>query len=167
MTSLDSPSWIRVGDRFTKASDQSNQRSDQGDMDSQIVTIDQFAAAMASIQEAIASLSQRINGQQAQQVPIQEDTQFDTTIPPPPSHSQAAPQTIPFTLHSQTEVSPPPAIVPTPISEDPHARMDKLEQKLRQMRTSEELLLGRILMEHLWPVYRPSSGCLRLRDTQA
>ena len=30
-----------------------------------------------------------------------------------------------------------PAIVPTPISEDPHARMDKLEQKLRQMRTSE------------------------------
>ncbi|RVW40008.1 hypothetical protein CK203_088932, partial [Vitis vinifera] len=35
------------------------------------------------------------------------------------------------------KVAPPPAIVPTPISEDPHARMDKLEQKLRQMRTSE------------------------------
>ncbi|RVW59359.1 Transposon Ty3-G Gag-Pol polyprotein [Vitis vinifera] len=59
----------------------------------------------------------------------------DHTTPPP--HSQPAPQTIPFTLHSQTEVAPPPAIVPTPISEDPHARMDKLEQKLRQMRTSE------------------------------
>ncbi|RVW20845.1 hypothetical protein CK203_111905 [Vitis vinifera] len=106
-------------------------------MDSQIVTVDQFAAAMASIQEAIANLGQRIDGQQAQQVPVQEDTQFDTTVPPPPPHSQPAPQTIPFTLHSQTEVAPPPAIVPTPISEDPHARMDKLEQKLRQMRTSE------------------------------
>nr|CAN82997.1 hypothetical protein VITISV_013264 [Vitis vinifera] len=58
-------------------------------------------------------------------------------VPPPPPHSQPAPRTIPFTLHSQTEVAPPPAIVPTPISEDPHARMDKLEQKLRQMRTSE------------------------------
>ena len=53
MTSLDSPSWIRVGGRLTRASDQSYQRSDQGDMDSQIVTVDQFATAMASIQEAI------------------------------------------------------------------------------------------------------------------
>nr|CAN71602.1 hypothetical protein VITISV_008050 [Vitis vinifera] len=55
---------------------------------------------MASIQEALASLGQRIDGH-------------------------------------QTEVTPPPAIVPTPISEDPHAHMDRLEQKLRQMRTSE------------------------------
>nr|CAN76697.1 hypothetical protein VITISV_009720 [Vitis vinifera] len=113
VTSLDSPSWIRVGGRLTRASDQLDQRSDQGDMDSQIVTVDQFAAAMASIQEALASLGKRIDGQQAQQVPIQEDIQFDTTVPPPPPH------------------------MPTPISEDPHARMDKLEQKLRQMRTSE------------------------------
>ena len=52
MTSLDSPSWIRVGGRLTRALDQSDQRSDKGDMDSQIVTVDQFAAAMASIQEA-------------------------------------------------------------------------------------------------------------------
>ncbi|RVW39447.1 hypothetical protein CK203_106557 [Vitis vinifera] len=34
VTSLDSPSWIRVGGRLTRASDQSDQRSDQGDMDS-------------------------------------------------------------------------------------------------------------------------------------
>ena len=34
-------------------------------MDSQIVTVDQFAAAMDSIQEALASLGQRIDGQQA------------------------------------------------------------------------------------------------------
>ena len=68
MTSLDSPLWITVGGRLTRAPDQLDQRSDRGDMDSQIVTVDQFAAAMASIQEAIASLGQRIDGQQAQQV---------------------------------------------------------------------------------------------------
>ena len=52
-----------------KVSDQSDQRSYQRDMDSQIVTVDQFAEVMASIQEAIASLDRRIDGQQAQQVP--------------------------------------------------------------------------------------------------
>ena len=35
-------------------------------MDSQIVIVDQFAAAMTSILEAIANLGQRIDGQQAQ-----------------------------------------------------------------------------------------------------
>ncbi|RVW13568.1 hypothetical protein CK203_091955 [Vitis vinifera] len=51
---------------LTRVSNQSDQRSDQRDMDSQIVIVDQFAAAMASIQEALASLGQRIDGQQAQ-----------------------------------------------------------------------------------------------------
>ena len=88
LTDLDSPLWIRVGGRLTRASNQLDQRSDKGDMDSQIVIVDQFAATMASIQEAIASLGQRIDGQQAQQVPVQEETQFDTTVPPPPPHSQ-------------------------------------------------------------------------------
>ena len=35
-------------------------------MDSQVVIVDQFATTMASIQEAIASLGQRMDGQQAQ-----------------------------------------------------------------------------------------------------
>ena len=55
-------SWIRVGGRLIKASDPSDQRSDQRDMDLQIVTIDQFAAAMTSIQEAIASIGRKIDG---------------------------------------------------------------------------------------------------------
>ena len=46
-----------------RVSDQLDQRSDQRDMDSQIVTVNQFAEAMASIQEAIASLGRRIDGQ--------------------------------------------------------------------------------------------------------
>ena len=74
MTDLDSPLWIRVGGRLSRVSDQSDQRLDQRDIDSQVVTVDQFAVAMASIQEAIANLGQRIDGQQTQQVPIQEDT---------------------------------------------------------------------------------------------
>ncbi|RVW32710.1 Transposon Ty3-I Gag-Pol polyprotein [Vitis vinifera] len=103
--SLGLTSWIRVGGRLIRVSDQLDQRSDQRDMDSHIVTVDQFAEAMASIQEAIASLGQRIDGQQAQQVPPLDGAQHDHTVPPPP----------------------PP--------KDPHARMDRLEQGLRQLRT--------------------------------
>ena len=62
---MGSTSWIRVGGRLIKASDPLDQRSDQRDIDSQIVTVDQFAATMTSIQEAIASLDRRIDGQQA------------------------------------------------------------------------------------------------------
>ena len=59
-------------------------------------------------------------------------------MPPPPPPSQSAPQAIPFTLYSQTEVAPPLITMPTPTSEDPHARMDMLEQRLRQLRTSDK-----------------------------
>ena len=71
---------------------------------------------MASIQEAIANLGQRIDGQQTQHVPIQEGALYDPTVPLPPPPSQSASQPIPFILHSQTEVALPPIIVPTPIS---------------------------------------------------
>ena len=57
MPNLDSPSWTRVRGRLNRASKKPDQRLDQRDMDSQIVTVDQFSAAMASIQEAIASPS--------------------------------------------------------------------------------------------------------------
>ena len=127
LTDLDLPLWIRVRGRLTRVSDQSDQRSDQRDMDSQIVTVDQFSTAMASIQEAIANLGQRIDGQQTQQVPVQESAQFDTIVPPPSLPSQSVPQTVPFTLHSQIEVASPPVTSPIPTSEDPHTRMDRLE----------------------------------------
>ena len=58
-----SPLWIRVGGRLTRVLDQSDQRSDKRDMDSQIVTVNQFVVAMASIQETIANLGQIIDGQ--------------------------------------------------------------------------------------------------------
>ena len=47
---------------------------------------------------------------------------------------------MPLTLHSQTKVAPPPVTMPTPTSEDPHARMDRLEQRLRQLRTSDRAI---------------------------
>ena len=140
MTDLDLPLWIRVGDRFTRVSNQSDQRSDKRDMDSHIVTVDQFGAAMTSIQEALASLGQRIDGQQTQQVLVQESAQFDTTVPLPTSPSQSAPQPMFFTLPSQVEVAPLPVTLPIPTLEDPHARMDRLEQRLRQMRTSDRAI---------------------------
>ncbi|RVW27109.1 hypothetical protein VitviT2T_011710 [Vitis vinifera] len=95
---------------------------------------------MASIQEDIASLGRRIDGQQAQQVPPQDGAQYDPTVLPPPPPSQLAPQAMPFTLHSQIEVAPPPVTVPTPTSEDLHAPMDRLEQRLRQLRTSDRAI---------------------------
>ena len=74
-----------------RASDQLDQRSDQRDIDPQILTVDQFVATMASIQEAIASLGQRIDGQQPQQVLPQDDAHYDPIVPSPPLPSQSTP----------------------------------------------------------------------------
>ena len=103
-------------------------------------TVDQFVATIASIQETITNLGQMIDEQQTQQVPAQESAQFDTTVPlhPPPSHS--TPQVILFTLHSQTDVALPPIKLPIQTSKDPHTRMDRLEQRLRQMRVSDRII---------------------------
>ena len=49
-------SWIRVKGRLVRVSKMT-------DMDHQVVTVDQFTTAMASIQEALASLRQDIGGQ--------------------------------------------------------------------------------------------------------
>ena len=47
--SLDTPSWVRVEGRLVRYSERQS-------MDQQVVTMDQFTTAMASIQEALASL---------------------------------------------------------------------------------------------------------------
>ena len=54
--SLDTPSRVRVEGRLV-------QYSERQSRDQQVVTVDQFTAAMASIQEALASLRQEIGGQ--------------------------------------------------------------------------------------------------------
>ncbi|RVW51347.1 hypothetical protein CK203_075435 [Vitis vinifera] len=77
-------------------------------------------------------------GQQGRPPVARDDAQYDPTVLPPPPPSQSTPQAMPFTLHSQTGVAPPPITVPTPTSKDPHACMDRLEQGLRQLRTSDK-----------------------------
>ncbi|KAL6314482.1 hypothetical protein AAG906_025967 [Vitis piasezkii] len=56
---LGSSSWIRVGGRLIRVSNQ----LDQTYMDSHVVTVDQFPIAMASIQEVITSFGQMMDGQ--------------------------------------------------------------------------------------------------------
>ena len=79
---------------------------------------------MASIQEAIAGLGQRIDGQQA---PPQDSAQYDSTAPPPPPLSQSVPHPTPYVLHSQIDATPLPIVAPILASDDAHARMDRLE----------------------------------------
>ena len=57
-----------------------------------MVIVDQFPTTMASIQEVITSFGQMMDGQQAQQVPIQESVQYDPTISSSLQPSQTAPQ---------------------------------------------------------------------------
>ena len=49
MTNLDLPSWMKVRGRLTRVSDQLEQGLYHRDMDSQMVTVNQFVVAMASI----------------------------------------------------------------------------------------------------------------------
>ena len=102
-------------------------------MDSQVVTIAQFAATMALIQEVIAGLSQRIDGQQA---PSRDSAQYDSTTSPPPQLNQSVPHPAPHVLHNQTDVTPLPVIAPVPILENAHAHMDIFEQRMRRVRVS-------------------------------
>ncbi|RVW65905.1 hypothetical protein CK203_007280 [Vitis vinifera] len=102
--SLGIVSWIRVEGRLVRV-------SDTPDMDQQVVTVDQFTAAMASIQEALASLRQEISGQQVHQAS-------------------------PYVLHGHSEIAPP-AVAQAVVADDTHARMDRIEQCMRQMRVSD------------------------------
>ena len=60
-------------------------------MDQQVVTVDQFTAAMASIQEALASLRQEIGSQQSRPSVVQNETLHDSLPPPPPPPIPAVP----------------------------------------------------------------------------
>ncbi|KAL6332556.1 hypothetical protein AAG906_008976 [Vitis piasezkii] len=87
-------------------------RIKHGSVDCQVdqfttTTVDQFTTIMGSIQEALASLKQEID----------------------------MPQTPPYLLHGHSEVSPP-AVVQTTILEDTHACMDRIKQRIRQLRVS-------------------------------
>ena len=50
------------------------------------------------------------------------------------------PQASPYVLHGHSEVAPP-AVVPTTVTDDAYARMDRLEQRMRQMRVLDGSVL--------------------------
>ena len=79
-------------------------------MDPQYATVDQLAEitdTMASLRDAILGLGQRIDGHQAQPLPISGSTLHDSTAPPPPPPSSGP------TVQQDYTVPPPP---PPPLS---------------------------------------------------
>lgn len=48
------------------------------------IIVDQFTTAMASIQETLVGLSQKVNGQQGRRNPIQDEMLYDS-LPPTPT----------------------------------------------------------------------------------
>ena len=127
--SLGIVSWIRVEGRLVRV-------SDTPDMDQQVVTVDQFTAAMASIQEALASLRQEIGGQQGRPSTVQDETPYDSHPPPPPPPVPSVHQASPYVLHGHSEIAPP-VVAQAVVADDTHARMDRIEQCMRQMRVSD------------------------------
>ena len=105
-------------------------------MDQQVITVDQFTTAMASIQEALASLRQEICGQQSRPPVVQDETPHDSLPPSPPPPVPSVPQASPYVLHGHSEVVPP-AVVQALVIDDAHARMDRIEQGMRQLRVSD------------------------------
>ena len=165
---LGSRAWIRIGDRLVRGSDspsQLEQIPDHRDMDPQYATVDQLAEitdTMASLRDAILGLGQRIDGHQAQPLPIPGSTLHDSTTPPPPPPPsgpsgptiqqdyivpppppppvQSAPQAEAFVLHSRTETTPHSVMAPAQIVDDTQARIDMIEQRMRSLHVSDGIM---------------------------
>ena len=92
---------------------------------------------MASLRDAILGLGQRVDGHQAQPLPISGSTSHDSTapppppppsgptvpqdytvLPPPPPLVQSAPRARTFVLHGQTKTTPHSVVAPTQIVDD-------------------------------------------------
>ena len=111
------------------------QFSERSGIDQQVVTVDQFMAAMAFIQEALASLRQEIGSQQSRPPVVQDVTLHDSLPPPPPPTIPTVPQASPYVLHGHSEVASP-AVVQTIVIDDAYAHIDRIEQRMRQLRVS-------------------------------
>ncbi|RVW78448.1 hypothetical protein CK203_051426 [Vitis vinifera] len=70
----------------------------------------------------------------------QDSAQYDSAAPPPPLLNQSVPHPTPYALHSQTNATPLPVVTPIQESEDAHARVDRFEQKMKQMRVSDRAI---------------------------
>ena len=132
-------------------------------MDPQYATVDQLAEitdTMASLRDAILGLGQRIDGHQAQPLPIPGSTPHDSTTPPPPPPGpsgptiqqdyivppppsppvQSASQAGVFVLHGRTETTPQSVVAPAQIVDDTQARIDRIEQRMRSLHVSDGIM---------------------------
>ena len=129
-------------------------------MDPQYATVDQLAEitdTMASLRDAILGLGQRIDGHQAQPLPISGSTPHDSTTPPPPPFGptiqqdytvpppppplvQSAPRVGAFVLHSQTETTPHSVVAPAPIIDDTQAHINRIEQRIKSLHVSDAVI---------------------------
>ena len=122
-------------------------------MDPQNAIVDQLAEitdTMASLQDAILGLGQRIDGHQDEPLPISGSTLHDSTAPPlplpssghtilqdytiplsPPPLVQSTPRVGAFLLHGQTETTPHSVVDPAQIIDDIKARINRIEQRIR------------------------------------
>ena len=62
---------------------------------------------------------------------------YDSHPHPPPPPIPLVPQASPYILHGHSEIVPP-AVVQTTVVDDAHARIDRLEQHIRQLRVSDD-----------------------------
>ena len=88
-------------------------------MNQQVVMVGQFTTAMVSIQEALASLRQKIGSQQSRPPVFQDETPHDSLPLPPLPPVLTVLQASSYLLHGHSEVAPP-AVVQTTIIDDVH-----------------------------------------------
>ncbi|RVW62467.1 hypothetical protein CK203_060427 [Vitis vinifera] len=79
---------------------------------------------------------QEIGGQQSRPPAVQDETPYDSHPPPPPLPIPSVPQASPYILHGYSKIAPS-VVVQTTVVDDAHARMDHLDQRMRQMRVSD------------------------------
>ncbi|RVW50995.1 hypothetical protein CK203_107106 [Vitis vinifera] len=138
---LGSRAWIRIGDRLVRGSDspsQLEQIPDHRDMDPQYATVDQLAEitdTMASLRDAILGLGQRIDGHQAQPLPIPGSTLHDSTHTTTTTTIWAIWTYYTAGLHSSTTTTTTGSIV-----DDTQARIDKIEQRMRSLHVSDRIM---------------------------
>ncbi|KAL6350120.1 hypothetical protein AAG906_004058 [Vitis piasezkii] len=74
--------------------------------------------------------------QQSRPPVVQDETPHDSLPLPPPPPVPTVPQVSPYLLHGHSDITPPTA-VHTTVIDDAHARMDCIEQCMRQLRVSD------------------------------
>ncbi|RVW64881.1 hypothetical protein CK203_064810 [Vitis vinifera] len=99
--------------------------------------LDQSRGRLVRFSERSAMDQQARDGSQQSRPPVVQDkTLHDSLPPPPPPPVLTMPQASPYVLHGHSEVAPP-IVVQTIVIDDAHARMDRIKQRMRQLRVSD------------------------------